>query len=241
MFFYDYWYIILVLPAMIFALWASYRVNSTFDRYAKKLSVSGLTGAEAAARVLRENDVRGVDIQRVSGKLTDHFDPRNKTIFLSDSVYDSTSCAAIGVAAHEAGHAVQHAKEYAPLKIRSAIIPITNLGSKLAIPLLLIGMPVMSFAATAQTEQIGLIIAFLGIDFFALSTLFQLVTLPTEFNASRRAIEALDGSGVLQGEELAGAKKVLSAAALTYVAALAVSLAQLLRLVLLVMGGNRRR
>ena len=124
MFFYDYWYVILVLPAVLFAMWASLRVNSTFDRYAKKLSTSGLTGAEAAARVLRENGVHGVDIQRVSGKLTDHFDPRNKTIFLSENVYDSTSCAAIGVAAHEAGHAVQHAEGYVPLKIRSAIIPI---------------------------------------------------------------------------------------------------------------------
>ena len=231
----DYWYIVLVLPAVIFSVWANVHVNSTFERYAKKLSLRGMTGAEAAKRVLESNGVHGVDVQRTGGHLTDHYDPRKKTIFLSDSVYASTSCAAIGVAAHEAGHAVQYAKHYAPVHIRAAIIPITNIGSRLAFPLILLGLVLMSFAESY------IIVAYIGVACFGLSTLFQLVTLPTEFNASRRAIVAIDNCGLLDGEEIKGAKRVLTAAAMTYVAALAVSLAQLLRLLLIVSGRSRRR
>ncbi len=233
MFWIDYWYIILVLPAVIFSLWASFRVNSTFKRYAKKASMRGLTGAEAARLVLQENGVQGVAIDRVRGELTDHYDPRNNTIYLSDAVYDNTSCAAIGVAAHEAGHAVQHAENYVPIRIRSAIIPVTNIGSKLAFPLILIGILLMAYAESFA------IIAYIGVACFGLSTLFQLVTLPTEYNASSRAIAAIENCGALTDEETKGAKKVLSAAALTYVAALAVSLAQLLRLVLIISGSRR--
>lgn len=235
MFWIDYWYIVLVLPAIIFSIIASARVNSTFERYSRKISMRGMTGAEAARRVLASNGVTGVGIERTRGHLTDHYDPRNNTIYLSDSVYDSTSCAAIGVAAHEAGHAVQYAKHYAPIYVRAAIIPITNIGSKLALPLILLGLVLMGFAESY------IVLAYIGVACFALSTVFQLVTLPTEFNASHRALAAIDNCGLLDGEEIKGAKKVLSAAAMTYVAALAVSLAQVLRLLLIVAGRSRRR
>ncbi len=234
MFWIDYWYIILVMPAVIFSIWASIRVNTTFDRYAKKHSMRSLTGAQAAKMVLEHNGVNNVSVSRVPGKLTDHYDPRNNTIFLSENVYDSTSCAAIGVAAHEAGHAVQHAENYFPIRVRSAIIPITNIGSRLAFPLILLGILLMSLS------EVYIVVAYIGVACFALSTLFQLVTLPTEFNASARALRAIESGGILSAEETKGARKVLSAAALTYVAALAVSLMQLLRLLLMV-SGNRRR
>ena len=232
-FFYDYWYIVLVMPAVIFSIIASISVNSTFKKYSKKRSSRGITGAEAARRVLDANGLYSVKVERVRGDLTDHYDPRNNTIYLSESVHDSPSTAAIGVAAHEAGHAVQHAKEYLPIKIRSAIIPITNFASSLSLPLILLGLVL---------EGSGLLIlAYIGVACFGMSTVFQLVTLPTEFNASRRAINALEGYGILSRDELGDAKKVLSAAAMTYVAALAVSLMQLLRLLLIVSGNNRRR
>ncbi len=234
MFWIDYWYLILVMPAVIFSIWASIRVNTTFDRYAKKHSMRGMTGAQAAKMVLEQNGVNNVAVSRVSGKLTDHYDPRNNTIFLSENVYDSTSCAAIGVAAHEAGHAVQHAENYFPIRVRSAIIPITNIGSRLALPLILLGLLLMSLS------EAYIMVAYIGVACFGLSTLFQLVTLPTEFNASSRALHAIEQVGILSTEETKGARKVLSAAALTYVAALAVSLMQMLRL-LLIVSGNRRR
>lgn len=233
-FFIDYWYIVLVLPAMLFALIASASVNSTFEKYAKQRSMRGLTGAEAARMVLDANGLHNVQIRRVNGKLTDHYDPRDNTIYLSDSVHDNASTAAIGVAAHEAGHAVQHATHYLPIKIRSAIIPVTNFGSRLAIPLILIGLLLGAWSGNYTLAVVGIIC-------FSLTAVFQLVTLPTEFNASGRAMRALEGCQILSGEELAGARKVLSAAAMTYVAALAVSLAQLLRLVLIVAGNSRRR
>ena len=233
-FFIDYWYIVLVLPAMLFALIASASVNSTFEKYAKQRSMRGLTGAEAARMVLDANGLHNVQIRRVNGKLTDHYDPRDNTIYLSDSVHDNASTAAIGVAAHEAGHAVQHATHYLPIKIRSAIIPVTNFGSRLAIPLILIGLLLGAWSGNYTLAVVGIIC-------FSLTAVFQLVTLPTEFNASSRAMRALEGCQILSGEELAGARKVLSAAAMTYVAALAVSLAQLLRLVLIVAGNSRRR
>ena len=229
---FDWTYIILVLPCIIFSMWASSSVNSTFNRFAKVFSSRRITGAQAAQRVLSHNGVSGVRIERVSGNLTDHYDPRTNVIRLSDSVYDSTSVAAIGVAAHEAGHAVQYARHYAPIHFRAAIIPITNIGSKLAMPLILLGV-VLNFLGGIST---GLI--YLGIAAFALSLLFQVVTLPVEFNASRRAMRAIADAELLTSEEQRGARKTLTAAAMTYVAATAVALAQLLRL--LVLFGRRR-
>ena len=230
---FDWTYIVLVLPCIIFSMWASSSVNSTFKRYAKVFSGRRITGAQAAQRVLSHNGVTGVRIERVKGNLTDHYDPRTNVIRLSDSVYDSTSVAAIGVAAHEAGHAVQYARHYAPIHFRAAIIPITNLGSKLAMPLILLGV-VLSFLGSIST---GLI--YLGIAAFALSLVFQLVTLPVEFNASRRAMRAIHDAQLLTAEEQRGARKTLTAAAMTYVAATAVSLAQLLRLLVLFSGKRR--
>jgi len=232
---FDWTYLFLVIPSIILALWASSSVNRTFQRYAKQASARGITGAQAAQRVLNGNGVSGVQIEKVSGNLTDHYDPRSNVIRLSSSVYDSTSIAAIGVACHEAGHAVQHAENYGPIRIRTAIIPITNFGSKLAMPLILLGVILSSFADYSYT------LVYAGILCFSLSLLFQLVTLPVEFNASRRALQAISDHDLLSNEELKGARKTLTAAALTYVAAVAVSLAQLLRLILLFGGGNRRR
>ena len=231
---FDWTYLVIVLPCLILSMWASSSVNSTFNRYSKVLSRRRVTGADAAQRVLSANGVSGVRIQRVSGKLTDHFDPRTNVIRLSDSVYDSTSVAAIGVACHEAGHAVQYAQHYGPIKLRAAIIPITNIGSRLAMPLILAGI---LFSALGNISY-GLVYA--GIACFSLSLIFQLVTLPVEFNASRRAIRTIEDTGLLTEEEQQGAKKTLKAAAMTYVAATAVALAQLLRLLVL-FGGRRRR
>lgn len=232
--FFDSTFFVLVLPCMLFAAWASSNVNSTFKRYSSQRSVRGLTGAQAAQRVLSANGVRGVRIERVSGNLTDHFDPRTNVIRLSDSVYDNTSTAAIGVACHEAGHAVQYAVGYAPIKLRAAIIPITNFGSRLAMPLILVGFLFSGLGELSYT------IVDIGLACFGLSFLFQMVTLPVEFNASRRALAAIDEGGLLTEEEYKGAKKTLSAAAMTYVAATAVALAQLLRMIAL-FGGRRRR
>ncbi len=229
----DWTYIVLVLPCVIFAFVASARVNSTFKRYSNQLSSRHITGAEAARQVLLKNGVTDVRIERVSGNLTDHYDPKANVIRLSDSVYDNTSTAAIGVACHEAGHAAQYAHHYAPIHLRAAIIPVTNIGSMLAMPLILIGLLFTSEAATSS----GFIYA--GIACFGLSAVFQLITLPVEFNASRRAMAAIKDGGLLTPEEQTGARRTLTAAAMTYVAALAVSLAQLLRLILL-FGGRRR-
>lgn len=230
MYFYgiDATYIFLVLPAVIFALWAQFNVKSTFSKYSKIASRSGMTGFDSARRILDANGLGDVRIAHVSGDLTDYYNPTDNTIYLSDSVYGSNSAAAIGVAAHEAGHAVQHATGYTPIKIRSAIIPITNIGSNLAMPLIILGI-ILSFPT----------LAYIGVAAFGLSTLFQLVTLPVEFDASWRALKALEGS--LDGDDLASARKVLRAAALTYVAALAVSLVNLLRLLIIVAGNDRRR
>ena len=228
-FFYDYYYIALVLPMVILSLIAQWSVNSTFEKYSKKTTMRGITGYESAKMILDANGLSHIRIERVSGRLTDHYDPKANVIRLSDAVYDSRSVAAVGVAAHEAGHAVQHAKGYIPIKIRAAIIPVTNIGSRLAIPLILLGL---LFAG-------GEALAYIGVALFSLTAIFQLVTLPVEFNASRRAISAMEGSYRFDGMEITAARKVLSAAAMTYVAALAVSLAQLLRL-LLIVGGRRR-
>lgn len=228
----DWLYIILVLPCVILAMIASANVNSTFKRYSNKHSSRRLTGAQAAEEVLRSNGVSGVRIERVGGNLTDHFDPRTNVIRLSDGVYSSTSVAAIGVACHEAGHAVQYAKHYAPIKLRAAIIPVTNIGSKLAMPLILLGI----LFGAGGTFNAGFVYA--GIACFGLSLVFQLITLPVEFNASRRAMQSIENAGILTSEERKGARKTLTAAAMTYVAATAVALAQLLRL-LLMFGGRR--
>ena len=228
--------ILVLIPAMIFAFWAQMRVNSTFKKYARVPSRRGLTGAEAARRVLDANGLRHITIERVHGHLTDHFDPTAGVIRLSDATYASTSVAAIGVAAHEAGHAVQHAVGYVPIKVRSAIIPLTRFGSFLAMPLFLIGL--LFIIGSDVAYGIGTIFMVTGILFFSFSTLFQLVTLPTEFNASARAMKALEDGGLLAADELPAAKATLSAAAMTYVAALASSLASLLRLILIF---NRRR
>ena len=231
---FDWTYLVIVLPCLILSMWASSSVKSTFNKYSKVNSIRRLTGAEAAQQVLSANGVRGVRIERVSGNLTDHYDPKTNVIRLSDSVYGSSSVAAIGVAAHEAGHAVQYAQNYGPIKIRAAIIPITNLGSKLAMPLILAGI-LLSFLGSFSTTLV-----YLGIAAFSLSIVFQLVTLPVEFNASRRAMETIETSGLLTHEEQQGAKKTLKAAAMTYVAATAVAVAQVVRLLVLC-GGRRRR
>jgi Zn-dependent membrane protease YugP len=223
-----------VLPCILFSLWASSNVNSTFQTYSSQHSIRRITGADAAQRVLLANGVSGVRIERVSGNLTDHFDPRDNVIRLSDNVYNSTSTAAIGVACHEAGHAVQYAQNYGPIKLRAAIIPITNFGSKLAMPLILIGL-LLNFAGNFSYTLV-----YLGIACFGLSLLFQLVTLPVEFNASHRAMRAITAANILTEEEQQGAKKTLKAAAMTYVAATVVALSQLLRLLILFGGRGRR-
>ena len=230
---FDWTYLVLVMPCILLSLWASSNVNSTFKKYSRQYSSRRLTGAEAAQRVLMANGVRGVRIERVSGNLTDHYDPKTNVIRLSDSVYSDTSTAAIGVACHEAGHAVQYAENYGPIKVRAAIIPLTNFGSRIAMPLILAGILMTFLGSFSDT------LVYLGIAAFGMSLVFQIVTLPVEFNASRRAMQAIESANILTEEEQRGARKTLKAAALTYVAATAVALAQLLRLMLL-FGGRRR-
>lgn len=227
----DWTYIVFVLPAVLLALWAQINVKGTFAKYSRVPSERGMTGADAARLVLKKYGIdRDVGITHVSGQLTDHYDPRNNTISLSDPVFTSCTAAAVGVAAHEAGHAAQYAEGYFPIKIRTAIIPVTNIASTLAMPLVLLGL-VFSYAP----------IAYLGVIFFGASVVFQLVTLPVEFNASHRAIDALTESGVISDEGLTAARKVLMAAALTYVAALAVALGNFFRLLTIVNRSKRDR
>lgn len=229
--YFDWTYFILVLPAMIFAMAASAGVNSTFAKYSKQYSSRGVTGAQAARFVLDRNGLQNIPIEQISGKLTDHYDPTANVIRLSSDVYNGTSTASIGVACHEVGHAIQHATGYTPIKIRSAIVPITNIGSKLAVPLIMIGI------ICSALGEFFVWLAYIGLIGFALTAVFQLVTLPTEFNASSRALATIRDNNILTPDELKGAKKVLSAAAMTYVAALAVAIGQLLRLIIIV---NRR-
>lgn len=224
------WTYILVLIGAVLSLIASAKVNSTFNKYSRVRSMSGMTGAEAAQRILNQNGIYDVAVEHVRGNLTDHYDPKNKILRLSDATYSSNSVAAIGVAAHECGHALQHNDEYLPLKIRSAIVPAANIGSRLGIPIILLGV---LFGSNYFLIE-------LGIWVFSLAVLFQIVTLPVEFNASSRAMAMMERYGILSGDELRSTRKVLSAAAMTYVAAAASSILQLLRLVLL-FGGNRRR
>lgn len=230
---FDITYLFLVLPCIIISLWASMNVKSTFNKYSQVFSSRRITGSDAAKRVLQANGISNIRVERISGHLTDHFDPRTNVIRLSEQVFDSTSIAAIGVACHEAGHAVQHATQYAPIKLRTAIIPVTNIGSRLAMPLILVGILLSYLGNFSYT------LVYIGIGCFALTLLFELITLPVELNASNRAIRAIDEYGMLNTAEIKGAKKTLQAAALTYIAAAAVTLAQLLRLILL-FGGRRR-
>ena len=221
----------LVLIGVVLSLLASGKVKSTFARFSKVRNSRGITGAEAAEQVLHRAGIYDVRIERVAGNLTDHYDPRSKVLRLSDTVYGSTSVAAVGVATHECGHAIQHAKGYAPLKLRSTLVPIANFGSQIAWPLILIGL-LFNSQSSALFINLG-IIAFSG------AVLFQLITLPVEFNASNRAIRMIADSGIMYGEEIVAAKKVLNAAALTYVASAATAILQLLRIILLT-GGRRR-
>ena len=235
--FYPYFYfdptMILLLPGIIIALWASINVNSTFNKYNRVLSRNGLTGAQVAERVLHHHGIYNVRIERVSGNLSDHYDPRANVIRLSDSTYNSTSIASAGVAAHEAGHAVQYAQNYAPIKMRASIVKLCNIGSPMAFVFVLLSLFV--------TPEMATICIYIAIALYSLATVFQLITLPVEFDASRRAIASLEATGLYRGEELDGSKKVLRAAALTYVAALITSILSLLRFVLIVTGGRRRR
>lgn len=225
------WTYILVLIGAVICMIASANVKSTFNRFSQQRSMTGMTGAQAAQRILNHAGIYDVTIQHISGQLTDNYNPSKKTLNLSDAVYNATSVAAIGVAAHECGHAIQHQQGYAPLNIRSAIVPAANIGSKLAWPLILIGLFI--------TSDTGILFINIGIIAFSLAVIFQLVTLPVEFNASRRALALLEKCGILSDSELPSTKKVLSAAALTYVASAASGILQLLRLILLT--GNRRR
>lgn len=229
-----YSYLLYMLPALLLTMWASMRVNSTYAKFSKIRASSGITAEEAVRRILDKSGLSGIRIEPVSGNLTDHYDPSAQVIRLSDSVRGSDSIAAIGVAAHECGHAIQYAQGYAPIRARAAIIPVTNVSSRLAIPLVLIGTALSFYA------EKFLSIAYAGIILFSICVLFQLITLPVEFNASRRALSCLNTEGMLVGDELQGARRVLSAAAMTYVASLAVSVLQLLRL-LSIVGNNRRR
>ena len=226
-FYFDPTYILVLIGAVL-CIWASSRVNSTYSKYARVRARSGMTGAQAAQRILQMSGIHDVQIQHIAGNLTDHYDPSGKVLRLSDSVYGSASVAAIGVAAHECGHALQHREGYFPLKFRSALVPAANIGSSLAWPVFFIGM----IASLPMLTTVGIIL-------FGLAVVFQLVTLPVELNASRRAVRLLEDTGVLGHTENSGVKKVLTAAALTYVASLAASVLQLLRL--LVLAGGRRR
>ncbi len=226
----SYWlYLVIVGPALLFAIGAQIKVKNSFNKYSRVMSSRRLTGANAALQVLNFYGIHDVQIERVSGKLSDHYDPKSKVIRLSDEVFSSTSVAAIGVACHEAGHAAQHAQSYAPLKWRNAIIPICNIGSTLGIPIALIGV-FLNF---------GILID-IGLALYALIAVFQFITLPVEFNASRRAVDVISQTHILDEEEISGTKKVLSAAAMTYVAALATSIANLLRFIIMFGRGRRR-
>lgn len=226
--FYDYYYIILVLPAIIFSLIISSRLKSTYRKYSNIGNSRRITGAQAAKMVLNYYGVNNVNIVPINGTMTDCYDPTQKVIKLSEGVFNSSSIAAIGIACHEAGHAAQHAENYAPIRIRNSILPVCNIGSTLSFPLLLAGL-IFGFEP----------LVWIGIGFFSFTALFQFITLPVEFNASHRAIDVIESNGLLTFEEKAGAQKVLKMAAMTYVAALAVSLAQLLRLVLRFTGRRR--
>ena len=228
-YYYDPTYILVLIGAVL-SLWASAKVKSTYNKYSRVYSYSGLTGAQAAAQILRQAGIYDVRIEHVSGNLTDHYDPKARVLRLSDSVYGSNSVAAIGVAAHECGHAIQDQEDYVPLRFRSAFVPVANLGTQVAFPILLLGV---FLGSSHFLIQVGLLCFFFGV-------LFQLITLPVEFNASGRAVRILRETGMMSDDELSKTKKVLSAAAMTYVAAAAASILSMLRPIIL-FGGNRRR
>ena len=228
-YYYDPTYILVLIGAVL-SLWASATVKSTYNKYSRVYSYSGVTGAQAAAQILRQAGIYDVRIEHVSGNLTDHYDPKARVLRLSDSVYGSNSVAAIGVAAHECGHAIQDQEDYVPLRFRSAFVPVANLGTQVAFPILLLGV---FLGSSHFLIQVGLLCFFFGV-------LFQLITLPVEFNASGRAVRILRETGMMSDDELSKTKKVLSAAAMTYVAAAAASILSMLRLIIL-FGGNRRR
>ncbi len=225
----DMTYIILVMPALVFAMYAQSKVNTTFNKYRTVSNSKGLTGADVARRILDMNGLHNVIIERTAGNLTDHFDPKANVVRLSDATYSSTSVAAIGVAAHEVGHAVQHAEGYAPIKVRNAIVPVVQIASYAAWPLAIFGI-LLSFSKLAT----------FGVLLFGAVVLFQIVTLPVEFNASSRALKTLESNAILNGEELKASKSVLSAAAMTYVASAVVAIANLLRLLSIVGFGRNR-
>lgn len=226
---YSVGFIAIFIAVMIFSVWAQFKVKRTYKKYSGQYSERGITGAAAARKVLDANGLRDVPIEEIAGELSDHYDPKTKVVRLSRDVYSGTSTAAIGVACHEVGHAIQDAKNYVPGKIRLAIVPITNLGTTIAIPLILAG------AILSYFSQMFIFLAYLGLIGFSSSVIFQLVTLPTEFDASRRAILSIKEENILIGDEVSGARKVLTAAALTYVAALAVSLIEFLRFALIIL------
>lgn len=228
-YYFDPTYILIIIAAII-SLIAQWRVNSAFSKYSRVASMSGMTGAQAARMILQSNGINDVSVQRISGKLTDHYNPSTKVLNLSESVYGSTSVAAIGVAAHECGHAIQHARGYFPLSLRTALVPVANIGSQLSWVFIIVGA-ILSFNQTLIT---------IGIIMFSAAVFFQLVTLPVEFNASARALEQLESNGILYRDEVSQTRKVLSAAALTYVAAAATAILQLLRLIILFGGRGRR-
>ncbi len=228
LYYYDWTYILLMIPCILLSLFAQLKVNSAFNKYSKIRNSRNMTGVQAAEYLLRANGVTGVQIEHVSGRLSDHFDPRTNIIRLSDEVYNSSSIAAVGIACHEAGHAVQHAEGYLPNKIRSAILPIANFGSKLSWILIFLGLISSMFQP----------LLYIGIVFFSASVLFTIATLPVEFNASSRALACIRDNNLLTDQEYKGAKSTLQAAAMTYVAAAATAVLQLLRLILL---ANRRR
>ena len=228
-YYFDIYYFILIIPVLIVSLIIQAKLKSIFNKYSRIGNARNITGAQAADMVLRYYNIQDVRIEHINGNLTDCYDPINKVIKLSDAVYNNPSIAAVGVACHEAGHAAQHAEKYLPIKVRNSILPVCNIGSSLSIPLLIAGV-IFSFQP----------LIWVGIGFFAFTSLFQFITLPVEFNASNRALNVIESTGILSYEEKQGASKVLKMAAMTYVASLAVSLAQLLRLILRY-GGNRRR
>lgn len=227
---YYFQYLIFMLPAIILVIWAQWLVKSRYKKYSGITTSLRVTGKEMAERILKANGINDVSIARINGQMTDNFNPKVKVIFLSDDVYDSTSIAAVGIAAHEAGHAVQHATGYFPIKVRTAIVPVCNIGAGFGLPLCVLGC-IFAFEP----------LVFIGLILFSLATVFQLVTLPVEFNASRRALAFIESSDLISRDEYVGAKKMLTAAAMTYVAALAQSMLQLLFYIIRFTGNGRRK
>ena len=234
-FFWWDWTLLIVLPGLFLSLWAQYKVKASYSQGSRQILRHGMTGGAVARRILDSNGLHDVHIEMVRGHLSDHYDPRTRVLRLSESVFHGNNVAAVGVAAHEAGHAMQHAKGYVPLKLRSALVPVCNVGSSLAMPLFLIGLLLAAFA-----PYMGEWLMLFGIAAYSLAVVFQLITLPVEFNASRRAMRCLEGSGTMSAEELRGSRRVLTAAAMTYVAALAVGILSILRLLLIASSASRR-